>query len=304
MQATLVQPHRHNSAIRIGYLIAVFVLLIALTPRLSLSFNSAAETRLHPALVSLAAEQPDLPIRVIVQRNAANAELEPLITQLGGQIVRNLYIINALVVELPAAKTLELAKANGVAWISPDAPVWSSSSQPHTFVTWASTTTLSSAANSVDSLIGPNGTFATIGRQNVTFSDFSAEHTPGHVIIRVEVLFHAFVPARLGSGNDPRLSIGVGNSTTKAITLSHKQFNQFTDANHTGPLVIDITKERVWNWSDFDNNLRLILDQSGFNSSSAINYDAIGLRITSAADSSNTSDSGGDTSALSAIDPS
>lgn len=172
MQATLVQPSRHNAAIRIGYLVAVFALLIALTPRLTLSCNVAAETRLHPALVNFAAEQPDLPIRVIVQRNVANADLKPIIAQLGGQIMRDLHIINALVVELPAAK------ANGVAWILPDAPVWSSSSQPHTFVTWANATTLSSAGNSVDSLLGPNGTFATIGRQNVTFSDFNAEHTP------------------------------------------------------------------------------------------------------------------------------
>ncbi|WP_322494043.1 hypothetical protein [Chloroflexus sp.] len=246
MQATLVQPSRHNAAIRIGYLVAVFALLIALTPRLTLSCNVAAETRLHPALVNFATEQPDLPIRVIVQRNVANADLKPIIAQLGGQIMRDLHIINALVVELPAAK------ANGVAWISPDAPVWSSSSQPHTFVTWANATTLSSAGNSVDSLLGPNGTFATIGRQNVTFSDFNAEHTPSHVIIRVEVLFHAFVPAQLGAGNDPKLSIGVGNSTTKAITLSHKQFNRFTSANNADPLVIDITKERVWNWNDFE----------------------------------------------------
>ena len=78
---------------------------------------------IQPQLLRLAEEEPSLPIRIIVQMTGSLDELAGDVDWLGGVVLRDLSIINAAVVELPASAVPELAARPGVRWISLDAPV-------------------------------------------------------------------------------------------------------------------------------------------------------------------------------------
>jgi serine protease AprX len=43
---------------------------------------------------------------------------------------------------------------------------------------------------------------------------------------------------------------------------------------------LDVTSSRQWHWSDFANDLQLVIDQTGFADDQVIYYDAVGLRVT------------------------
>lgn len=78
---------------------------------------------LHPAILTLAEENPNEPIRVIVQQNAREGLSRQALARSGGEVLESLPIINGLVMELPARAVLELAQSRGVRWITIDAPV-------------------------------------------------------------------------------------------------------------------------------------------------------------------------------------
>jgi hypothetical protein len=79
--------------------------------------------RAQPVLLELAATRPDEVVSVIVQEARTDSSLEELVARLGGTVTRDLPIINAFAAELPAQAVLELAKAEGMRWVSLDAPV-------------------------------------------------------------------------------------------------------------------------------------------------------------------------------------
>ncbi|MCB0064424.1 MAG: S8 family serine peptidase, partial [Caldilineaceae bacterium] len=79
--------------------------------------------RIHPALLTLAEESPNEIIRVIVQQNAQERISGGTLSRAGAQVTRELPIINGVVLELPARKVIDLARARGVRWITVDAPV-------------------------------------------------------------------------------------------------------------------------------------------------------------------------------------
>lgn len=79
--------------------------------------------RIHPALDQVIAQSPEATIRVIVQKQITGDSIEHLVANLGGEVVSDLHIINALSAEIAANAIPELAKANGIRWISLDAPV-------------------------------------------------------------------------------------------------------------------------------------------------------------------------------------
>jgi serine protease AprX len=81
---------------------------------------SAEVARAHPLLAQLAAEEPDQRVAVIVQKNAAGADLEAKVARLGGEVTRDLHIINAFAAELPATAAMALAQDPGVRWVSLD----------------------------------------------------------------------------------------------------------------------------------------------------------------------------------------
>ncbi len=84
--------------------------------------------RAQPLLLALAEEEVSEPVSVIIQKNVQDDSVEQKVISLGGQVLRQLRIINASVVKLPAAAVPELAAFAGVRWISLDAPVLKSAS--------------------------------------------------------------------------------------------------------------------------------------------------------------------------------
>jgi serine protease AprX len=99
----------------------LLALLISLTPGAVLM--TAGRNNVQPTLLQAAAQAPDQLVRVIVQMQDVTKSLDARVRQLGGEILHELSIINAIVVELPAGAVPELATASNVRWISLDGPV-------------------------------------------------------------------------------------------------------------------------------------------------------------------------------------
>jgi serine protease AprX len=85
--------------------------------------NTQVAVKAHPLLVQMAAEQPEQVVSVIVQKMAKETDLEAKIARLGGVVTKDLHIINAFAAEISTKAALELARNDGVRWISPDGPV-------------------------------------------------------------------------------------------------------------------------------------------------------------------------------------
>lgn len=79
--------------------------------------------RAQPDLLALAAQQPDAALSVIVQKTAPGQSVEAQVAKLGGTVTKDLHIINAFAADMPAGAAVELAKADGVRWVSLDAPM-------------------------------------------------------------------------------------------------------------------------------------------------------------------------------------
>lgn len=106
--------------------ITTIVLLALLVPLISFAPVSHLIPRAQPALLELAAEQPDVLAQVIVRKVAQAKPVETEVVRLGGQITRSLEMINGFAAILPAKQIPVVARLDGVAWISLDAPVVSS----------------------------------------------------------------------------------------------------------------------------------------------------------------------------------
>ena len=103
-------------------LLALFIVVLLATLGLSASRHSVT-LRVQPQLLELAAERPDEMVRVIVQKVVRDSSIEGLVARLGGEVVRELPIINAFSASLPASAVEVLAEESGVRRISLDAPV-------------------------------------------------------------------------------------------------------------------------------------------------------------------------------------
>jgi subtilisin family serine protease len=114
----------------------LFILqLIALLPLASCSGASSTAksentANVQPLLLTLAQEEPELTSRLIVQFNGDAETLTAQIEALGGSVIDHLWLIGALVVDLPAAQISTLASFADVRWISLDAPVYDSTESP------------------------------------------------------------------------------------------------------------------------------------------------------------------------------
>ncbi len=94
---------------------------------------STGLTKAHPLLVQLAAEEPDQRVSVIVQKSTSGVDLEARVARLGGEVTKDLHIINAFAAELEAQAALALAQDPGVRWMSLDAPVFETGNGPQRF---------------------------------------------------------------------------------------------------------------------------------------------------------------------------
>ncbi len=106
-----------------------FLLLLALLmPAVALAATPISMTlRAQPQLLKLAAASPDARLGVIVQKAGNSSRIEQLVSGLGGVVTKDLSIINAFAADVPAQAIPALAQAEGVRWISLDAPVSQSS---------------------------------------------------------------------------------------------------------------------------------------------------------------------------------
>ncbi len=88
---------------------------------------AAASETMQPALLRLAAARPAAAARVIVQVQGPATAVRAAIVRVGGHVTADLSLIHALAASLPARAVPQIARAQGVRWISLDAPVVQSS---------------------------------------------------------------------------------------------------------------------------------------------------------------------------------
>jgi serine protease AprX len=231
-------------------------------------------------------QHPDAQVDVIVQKSVSDSQVEDTVTKLGGQITKDLHIINSFAASVPARSIQSLARADGVRWVSLDGPVKESSTQA-VFTTWATqagaqpTTGFNNASAVTDSAPGPNGTFGSGSNGTISVGGFESEKTPGNAITKVEVALQAYVSNQLGNGEDPRITAYVSGQPGTAVILNHHAFDPYVGQANAGLIYVDITASRSWMWSDFDNGLEISISQANLLANHYVYYDAVGLRVTS-----------------------
>ncbi len=295
---------RLDRCLRILLVVAWVLPFMAATP-----VQAPADPHAQAILLEIARSQPEVRVSVIVQKTVKDNSIEELVTRLGGSITKDLHIINAFAAELPAKATPELAQANGVRWVSLDAPMRpAQTGDTNVFTTWATAVgtrvlnQFTDFGHMFDSALGPNGTYGYGSKVTGAFGGFVAEVTPGNAIKKVEIALHLYTSAMLSGGDDPHVMIYVGGKRVKNYGINHALFAPFAGAANAGILYVDITPGYSWHWSDFDAGVEVVIDQTMFNSGHVIYYDAVGLRVTSVSGNDTSGDSGGDTSALTTLD--
>ncbi len=108
-------------------MLALFLLIVFLAPGQA---NQVTAVNVHPALLAMAAEQPDTQVRVIIQKSGSEADLAAAVTEMGGAVIKDLHIINAIVAEMEAEAAVDLSLDTGVNWVSIDGPVVSTGKPP------------------------------------------------------------------------------------------------------------------------------------------------------------------------------
>ena len=290
---------------RVNLLVALVLLLAAATPTVAPLVSTAK--RVQPVLLDMAAQNPDQMVSVIVQKTEKGTNAEAAVAALGGTITKDLHIINAFVAELKAKEIPRLANADGVRWVSLDAPLQSAASE-QVFTTWATitgtATTLQfiNAAAMLDSALGPNNTYGYGRNVKGAFGGFVAEVTPGNAISKVEIVLRAYTPTDMQPQSNTNLAVYVNGVAGNAFVLSEQAFDTCVGADHVCNVYVDVTSDHSWKWTDFDNSLELLIDQSTFFNGDELYYDAIGLRVTSIPGGDIAGDTGGDNSALESVD--
>ncbi len=273
--------------------------------------------KVQPLLLQLAVTQPDDRVQVIIRETGAASALSTLVNRLGGEITRRLAFLNASVAVLPAGSIPALAEAATVQYISLDGAMrpmaelagtnqfayadtnainWtmtSNAAQSYqatnstAFITWATTlgtvssTAMSNAHYLIDEVgLGPDGYYAhhtNDGRAVV--GGFAATAVPGHAISKVELVLPTFVNTLF----EPELRIKtyVKGSKKGDVEIEDFIFRNVVGAAKAGLVYLDITQTNTWRWSDFQNDLQIVLDVDDLSSANTVYYDAIGLRVTS-----------------------
>ncbi|MCP4425657.1 MAG: S8 family serine peptidase [Chloroflexi bacterium] len=106
-------------------ILLIFIFTLAPAPE-----DTTAAANVHPALLAMAAEQPDTAVRVIIQKGDNEADIAAAVTQLGGQVIKDLRIINAIVAEMEAETAVDLSYDASVNWVSLDGAVESAGKPP------------------------------------------------------------------------------------------------------------------------------------------------------------------------------
>ena len=224
-------------------LLALVLPLFGMTP--------AVDRPLHaqPDLLQVAAQHPESVVNVIVQKNVSDGRVEDTVTRLGGEITKDLSIINAFAATMPTRSIKDLARADGVGWVSLDGPVKQSSTMA-VFTTWAvqsgvqPTIGFTNTAALIDSAPGPNATYGYASNGTVSVAGFESEKTPGNAITKVEAVLQAYVPVQLGNGEDPRITAYVSGQAGTSVVLDHHAFDPNVGQANAGTVYVDITASR------------------------------------------------------------
>jgi serine protease AprX len=190
------------------------------------------------------------------------------------------------------------ATAGGAIWPSAQSnSITVQAPPPPTFTTWATlpgaivATSFNNALAMTDSPNGPNETYGYGANVKGGFTSFTPEITPGYAISKIEVVLRAYVTTALSSGEDLKLRVYVGGSGSKDVTLNHQAFDDFVGAANAGTIYVNVTGSRKpWLWGDFNNGLEVTIDQSRIKTGHYVNYDAIGLRVTTTSGTDTTGD--------------
>jgi serine protease AprX len=222
-------------------------------------------------------------VRVIVQKEPGTSDAELEVASLGGQVIRDLSMINAFAAEMAAGSVARLARLGSVRWVSLDAPV-QQAGVPNKFSTWATTTGrvvsngFTSSANML-SAVGPNGTYGYGSAVKGSFSGFHPEYSPGQKIGKVEVVLKLYLSTTLTNTEAPKITAYAKNKNGAIVTVSPTGINGCVGSSKACLAYVDITASRTWIWDDF-NTLEIVIDQSTLAKTKKIYYDAVGVRIT------------------------
>ena len=118
-----------RESLGLGTALLAFLLILVLTLAPAPADTQAA-ANVQPALLALAAEQPDAQARVIIQKSDNAVNLEGRITQMGGTVINDLHIINAIVAEMEVETAVDLAYDANVNWVSLDGAVENAGKPP------------------------------------------------------------------------------------------------------------------------------------------------------------------------------
>ena len=270
------------------YKLLSVLLVLMLVPGLFASDSPTSRdvaVSLQPVLAEIAAQQPDQPVSVIVQKTVGASSVEELVTSMGGQVTKDLSIINAFGAEMTAGAVAQLAKTESVRWVSLDAPV-KQAGLPNKFSTWSTAVGkivkngFTNSANML-SLVGPNGTYGSGGAVKGSFAGFQPEYSPGQKISKVEVVMKLYLSTTLTSTEAPKVTAYAKNKAGSIVTISPTGLNACLGATKACLSYVDITASRIWAWDDFS-TLEIAIDQSTLAKGKTIYYDAVGLRITTA----------------------
>ena len=109
-----------NGPVAILGLFALFVLVLGSSAPVPIAPHAQA------LLLQMASENLDATINVIVQKAGRDDRAEKQVTALGGNVTTELAIINAFAAQINSTAIPQLARADGVRWVSLDAPMYKS----------------------------------------------------------------------------------------------------------------------------------------------------------------------------------
>ena len=111
------------------YILIITALIFSVT---GLTSTNSEFARVQSEVLDIASDAPDQSVRVIIQKTKSATEVEALINKLGGECLKDLPFINAVVAEIAAQNAIQLSKSPAVRWVSLDAPMVRSSSESYT----------------------------------------------------------------------------------------------------------------------------------------------------------------------------
>jgi serine protease AprX len=262
-----------------------FLLIASLVMAAAGSLPRAATAKAQPQLIETAAADPSQIVRIIAQKTSDSKVAEQRVAHLGGEVLRDLHIIDAFTAQMTAEAAIKLAQSDSVRWVSLDAPV-QQAGLPNKFSTWSTAVgkivkNAFTNPNNMLSAAGPNNTYGYGANIKGSFTGFQPEYNPGQKISKVEVALKLYLSATVTGAEAPKITAYAKNKAGLITTVSPTGINACVGASKACLSYVDITASRAWLWDDFA-TLEIVIDQSTLAKTKKIYYDAVGIRITTA----------------------